>query len=183
MAIWDRREGWDVEVIDENNYQRSGPRDDSGRPDHEVLQKLRPADVVGFYGGLSSTIPRLYELARFYRERGIPTIAGGQHFIEENIAEALHNGVDVVVIGEAEETIQELLRALEGKRAWGDIAGIAYLENGQRVPLDVKAGDRILFGKYAGSEIKIEGQEYLILREDEVLGVLEAKAQPAGKKK
>ncbi|MCX6618197.1 MAG: co-chaperone GroES [Acidobacteria bacterium] len=57
------------------------------------------------------------------------------------------------------------------------------LENGQRVALDVKAGDRILFGKYAGSEIKIEGQEYLILREDEVLGVLEAKAQPAGKKK
>jgi chaperonin GroES len=57
------------------------------------------------------------------------------------------------------------------------------LENGQRVPLDVKAGDRILFGKYAGSEIKIEGQEYLILREDEVLGVLESKAQPAGKKK
>ena len=126
-------EGWDVEVIDENNYQRSGPRDDAGRPDHEVLQKLRPADVVGFYGGLSSTIPRLYELARFYRERGIPTIAGGQHFIEENITEALHNGVDVVVIGEAEETIPELLRALEGKRAWGEIAGIAYLENGQRV--------------------------------------------------
>ena len=57
------------------------------------------------------------------------------------------------------------------------------LENGQRVPLDVKAGDRILFGKYAGSEIKIEGEEYLILREDEVLGVLEGKAQPAEKKK
>jgi len=57
------------------------------------------------------------------------------------------------------------------------------LENGQRVPLDVKAGDRILFGKYAGSEIKIEGEEYLILREDEVLGVLEGKAQPAGEKK
>ncbi len=57
------------------------------------------------------------------------------------------------------------------------------LENGQRVPLDIKAGDRILFGKYAGSEIKIEGEEYLILREDEVLGVLEGKAQPAGSKK
>jgi chaperonin GroES len=57
------------------------------------------------------------------------------------------------------------------------------LENGQRVPLDVKAGNRILFGKYAGSEIKIEGEEYLILREDEVLGVLEGKAQPAEKKK
>jgi chaperonin GroES len=47
------------------------------------------------------------------------------------------------------------------------------LETGERVPLEVKAGDRILFGKYSGSEIKIEGQEYLILKEDEILGVLE----------
>jgi len=47
------------------------------------------------------------------------------------------------------------------------------LENGQRVPLDVKAGDRVLFGKYAGSEVKLEGEEYLILREDDILGVIE----------
>jgi len=47
------------------------------------------------------------------------------------------------------------------------------LESGERVPLDVKAGDRILFGKYSGAEIKIEGEEYLILKEDEILGVLE----------
>jgi len=47
------------------------------------------------------------------------------------------------------------------------------LETGERVPLEVKAGDRILFGKYSGSEIKIDGQEYLILKEDEILGVLE----------
>ena len=47
------------------------------------------------------------------------------------------------------------------------------LENGERAPLDVKAGDRILFGKYSGAEIKIDGNEYLILREDEILGVLE----------
>jgi chaperonin GroES len=47
------------------------------------------------------------------------------------------------------------------------------LENGTTVPLDVKAGDRILFGKYAGSEIKVEDSEYLILREDEVLAVIE----------
>ncbi|MDE3166811.1 MAG: co-chaperone GroES [Acidobacteriota bacterium] len=47
------------------------------------------------------------------------------------------------------------------------------LENGERVAVDVKPGDRILFGKYSGSEIKIEGQEYLILREDEILGILE----------
>jgi len=47
------------------------------------------------------------------------------------------------------------------------------LENGERAALDVKAGDRILFGKYSGAEIKIEGEEYLILKEDEILGVLE----------
>jgi chaperonin GroES len=46
------------------------------------------------------------------------------------------------------------------------------LENGNKVPLDVKAGDRILFGKYSGTDIKIDGQEFLILREDEVLAVL-----------
>ncbi len=46
------------------------------------------------------------------------------------------------------------------------------LDDGQRVVPDVKAGDRILFGKYSGSDIKIDGEEYLILREDEILGVL-----------
>ena len=47
------------------------------------------------------------------------------------------------------------------------------LDSGQRATIDVKAGDRILFGKYSGAEIKIDGDEYLILREDEILGVLE----------
>ena len=46
------------------------------------------------------------------------------------------------------------------------------LENGTRVSLDVVAGDKILFGKYSGAEIKMDGEEYLILREDEVLGIL-----------
>ncbi len=46
------------------------------------------------------------------------------------------------------------------------------LDSGERVACDVKAGDKILFGKYSGSEIKVEGQEYLILREDEILAVL-----------
>ena len=47
------------------------------------------------------------------------------------------------------------------------------LDSGERVAVDVKAGDRILFGKYSGSETKIDGEEYLILKEDEILGVLE----------
>jgi chaperonin GroES len=46
-------------------------------------------------------------------------------------------------------------------------------EKGKRVALEVKKGDRILFGKYSGTEVKIEGEEYLIMREDDVLGVTE----------
>jgi len=46
------------------------------------------------------------------------------------------------------------------------------LEDGQRAAVDVQAGDRILFGKYSGSDVRIDGEEYLILREDEILGVL-----------
>ena len=56
----------------------------------------------------------------------------------------------------------EVMAAGEGK----------LLESGQRVAVEVKAGDRILFGKYSGSEIKLDGEEYLILKEDEILGVI-----------
>jgi chaperonin GroES len=45
-------------------------------------------------------------------------------------------------------------------------------EDGKRLPLDVKAGDRVLFGKYSGSEVKIDDEEYLILREEDILGIL-----------
>ncbi|MBV6430695.1 MAG: 10 kDa chaperonin [Bryobacteraceae bacterium] len=52
-------------------------------------------------------------------------------------------------------------------------AGIGkVLENGERAPLDVKEGDTILFGKYSGSDVKIDGEEYLILREDEILAII-----------
>ena len=50
-------------------------------------------------------------------------------------------------------------------------------DDGKRVPLDVRAGDLILFGKYAGQEIKLEGEEYLIVKEDEVLAVIEGKTK------
>jgi chaperonin GroES len=53
------------------------------------------------------------------------------------------------------------------------------LEDGKLVALDVKVGDRILFGKYSGSDIKLEGEEYLIMREDEVLGVIEKTSKKA----
>jgi len=56
-------------------------------------------------------------------------------------------------------------------------------DDGKRVPLDVKAGDLILFGKYSGQEIKLDGEEYLIMREDEVLGVIENGGVPKKAKK
>ena len=56
-------------------------------------------------------------------------------------------------------------------------------EDGKIIPLDVKAGDRILLGKYSGTEIKIDDEEYLILKEEEVLGVVEGKAVTASGKK
>ena len=56
-------------------------------------------------------------------------------------------------------------------------------EQGKIIPLDVKAGEHILLGKYSGTEIKIDNQEYLIIREDEVLGVLESAKQAAGGRK
>ena len=55
------------------------------------------------------------------------------------------------------------------------------LDSGERAALDVKPGDRILFGKYSGSDIKVEGAECMIMREDEVLGVLEGGAKKASK--
>lgn len=56
------------------------------------------------------------------------------------------------------------------------------LENGTKIALDIKAGDRILFGKYAGTEIKLDGEEFLILREDDVLGVVEGVSKAKGAK-
>ena len=46
-------------------------------------------------------------------------------------------------------------------------------EDGKRLPLEVKAGDRVLFSKYGGTEVKVEGEEYLIMREDDILGIVE----------
>lgn len=132
-TIADKTGGWDVEVIDENNFRRFGPRDKDGMPDHAALQAIRPADVVGFYGGLTSTIPRLYELARFYHRHGAVTLAGGQHFVGENIQDALNHDIQFIVIGEGEATIHAFLNALRRKEDPASIAGISFLRNGQLI--------------------------------------------------
>ena len=56
------------------------------------------------------------------------------------------------------------------------------LENGTKIPLEVKEGDHVLFGKFSGTEIKVEGEEYLIVREDDVLGILAESAKPKASK-
>ena len=61
--------------------------------------------------------------------------------------------------------------------------GLGKMEKGKRTPIDVKVGDRILFGKYTGNEITIDDHEYLILREEEILAKLSVAAKAAGGKK
>ncbi|MCC7154076.1 MAG: co-chaperone GroES [Bryobacterales bacterium] len=78
-------------------------------------------------------------------------------------SETVQNGIIIPDTAKEKPQEGEVVAAGRGKR----------LEDGKVVALDVKVGDRILFGKYSGSDIKIDGDEYLILREDEVLGVLE----------
>jgi chaperonin GroES len=87
--------------------------------------------------------------------------------IEEQ--ETMHNGI--VIPDSAKEKPQqgEVIAVGHGKR----------LDNGEPVALDVQAGDLILFGKYSGSETKLEGTEYIIMREDDVLGVLSSGAKSA----
>jgi chaperonin GroES len=68
----------------------------------------------------------------------------------------------------------------------GEVVAVGHgkkTDDGKVIALDVKAGDCILFGKYSGTEIKMENQEYLILREEEVLGIVEGKAAAARGKK
>ncbi|MCM8813318.1 MAG: B12-binding domain-containing radical SAM protein [Candidatus Omnitrophica bacterium] len=125
-TVVNKMDGWDAEVVDENNTGFYGPRLPDGRVDHEAIQNQRPADIIGVYGGLTSTVPRLYEIVKFYKQKDLPVIAGGQHFVSENIAEALKMGIDYVVLNEGEGTVKELLRALETNASVADIRGIAY---------------------------------------------------------
>jgi len=76
--------------------------------------------------------------------------------------ETMRNGI--VIPDSAKEKPQQAEVVAVGKGKLND--------DGELIPISVKSGDRILFGKYSGSDIKLEGEEYLILREDEILGVL-----------
>jgi chaperonin GroES len=96
---------------------------------------------------------------------------------------------DRVVIKRIEETETKqgglyIPDSAKEKPQEGEVVAVGQgkrLENGKLAALDVKTGDRILFGKYSGSEIKLDGNDYLILREDEILGILEGASKPSTK--
>jgi chaperonin GroES len=89
--------------------------------------------------------------------------------IEEQ--ETTRNGIIIPDSAKEKPQEAEVLAVGHGKR----------LEDGKLVPLDVKVGDRVLFGKYSGSETKLGGTEYIIIREDDVLAILTPSAKPTGK--
>jgi chaperonin GroES len=86
--------------------------------------------------------------------------------------EKMHGGLYIPDSAKEKPQEGEVVSVGKGKR----------LEDGKIVPLDVQPGDRILFGKYSGSEIKLDGEELMIMREDEVLGILDAQPVKADKK-
>jgi chaperonin GroES len=100
----------------------------------------------------------------------------------------LHDRVIVKRIDEGEQVSGGIISpdSAKEKPQEGEViaAGLGkYKEDGTRQALDVKAGDRVLFGKYSSSEIKVNGEELLILREDEILGVITRAGAAAGGKK
>jgi chaperonin GroES len=98
----------------------------------------------------------------------------------------LHDRIVVRRVEEAETTRGGIIipDSAKDKPQEGEVIAVGRgksNDEGKVFPLDVKTGDRILFGKYAGTEIKIDGEEFLIMREEEVLGILEGASKSAKK--
>ncbi|HXD34878.1 MAG TPA: co-chaperone GroES [Pyrinomonadaceae bacterium] len=97
----------------------------------------------------------------------------------------LHDRVIVKRIEEGEQVRGGIIipDSAKEKPQEGEVIAVGlgkYKEDGSRQALDVKAGDRILFGKYSSSEIKVDGEELLIMREDEILGIIQRAGAAAG---
>jgi chaperonin GroES len=99
----------------------------------------------------------------------------------------LHDRIIVQRIDEGEQNVGGIIipDSAKEKPQQGTVIAVGNgkaNDNGKRIPLDVKAGDRILFGKYSGQEIKLDGKEYFIMKEDDVLAVIEDNAKRKTKK-
>ncbi len=98
----------------------------------------------------------------------------------------LHDRIVIRRVEEAETTRGGIIipETAKDKPQEGEVIAVGKgksNEKGETFPLDVKKGDRVLFGKYAGTEIKIDGDDFLIMREEEVLGILDGAAKSAKK--
>jgi chaperonin GroES len=98
----------------------------------------------------------------------------------------LHDRILIRRVEETETTRGGLIipDTAKDKPQEGEVVSVGkgkITEDGKVRPLDVKAGDRVLFGKYAGTEVKIDGEDFLIMREEEVLGIIETAKKAAGK--
>ena len=89
----------------------------------------------------------------------------GDRILVKRIKEEEKTKGGIIIPDTAKEKPQEGKVVAVGKGKYGD--------DGKLIPPEVKAGDKILFGKYSGSEIKLEGEEHIILREDDILGILD----------
>jgi chaperonin GroES len=103
-------------------------------------------------------------------------------------ARPLHDRILVERIEEGEQKVGGIIipDSAKEKPQQGKVVAVGagkVKDDGGRIPLDVKSGDLILFGKYSGQEIKLEGEEFLIMREDEVLAVIDSGAAGSGKSK
>ena len=97
----------------------------------------------------------------------------GDRILVRRIKEEERTKGGIIIPDTAKEKPQEGKVVSVGKGKYGD--------DGKLIPIEVKAGDKILFGKYSGSEVKLDGEEHMIMREDEVLGILEAAPKEAKK--
>jgi chaperonin GroES len=102
-------------------------------------------------------------------------------------ARPLHDRILVERIEEGEQKVGGIIipDSAKEKPQQGKVVAVGsgkVKDDGARIPLDVKAGDLILFGKYSGQEIKLDGDEYLIMREDEVLAIIDASSGGKSKK-
>ena len=99
----------------------------------------------------------------------------------------LHDRVMVKRVGQEEKTSGGIIipETAQEKPMEGEVVAVGSgtrTEDGKILALDVKPGDRILFGKWSGTEVKIDGQDYLIMKESDIMGIIEVKASKAKKK-
>ena len=99
----------------------------------------------------------------------------------------LHDRVMVKRVGQEEKTSGGIIipETAQEKPMEGEVVAVGSgtrTEDGKILALDVKPGDRILFGKWSGTEVKIDGQDYLIMKESDIMGIIEAKGSKSKKK-